>query len=59
MPNDGDIIGLDKDGHLIQWDADHEQPYCSAETPEEFGLNNITVEEWEIIEACKKTQETA
>jgi hypothetical protein len=42
---DGEIIGLNPDGTIIQWNADDQQPYSPGETPEQFGLNNLTAKE--------------
>ena len=43
MPNfqDGEILGLDNDGCLLQWDGEHGCVYNCGETPVEFGLDNI------------------
>lgn len=38
---DGEILGLDADGRLIQWDAETQTRYNCGETPEEFGLENL------------------
>jgi hypothetical protein len=39
---DGEILGLDSDGCIIQWDGDSGAPYNCGETPEQFGIANIT-----------------
>lgn len=39
---DGEVIGLDTDGCLIQWCEENGQPYNCGETPEEFGLFNLS-----------------
>lgn len=38
---DGEILALDKDGCIIQWNADEGQIYNCGETIEQFGLKNI------------------
>lgn len=43
--NDGEIIGVDTDGCVIQWDARDGEPYNSGETVFEFGLNNMSADE--------------
>ncbi len=58
-PYDGQILGIDSDGCLIQWDADAKESYNCGETPEEFGLDNITDDEMSIVQAYweKQTKE--
>lgn len=51
MPRDGDIIGLNPNGTIIQWDGDKGEAYSSGETPEEFGLDNMTSDELSLIGA--------
>ena len=47
---DGEVLRLDKDGCIVQWNAEHQCEYNSGETPEEFGLGNLTPEELQRIE---------
>lgn len=42
---DGEVIGVDTDGCLIQWDGIKEESYNSGETLEQFGEGNLTGEE--------------
>lgn len=46
---DGEILGLDKDGSLILWNSETKEPENCGETPEEFGVEMIRLEEWERI----------
>lgn len=39
---DGEVLGRDGDGGLIQWDASSGAPYNSGETVEEFALDNLS-----------------
>ena len=39
---DGEVIGKESDGSLIQWDADAQAPYSSGETLTDFGESNLT-----------------
>ncbi|WP_146139379.1 hypothetical protein [Simplicispira suum] len=39
---DGEVLGRDGDGGMIQWDASSGAPYNSGETVEEFGLDNLS-----------------
>jgi len=46
MPyHDGEVLGLDADGCVIQWDADRGAAYNSGETLEEFGADNLRAHE--------------
>lgn len=38
---DGEILGLDADGCIIQWNGDDLETYNCGETPEEFGVSSI------------------
>ena len=38
---DGEVVGLDTDGCLIQWDAEKAVQYNSGMTPEDFGIENL------------------
>ena len=42
---DGQILGLDTDGTLIQWNADTGTTYSCSETPAEFGIEFMTEDE--------------
>jgi hypothetical protein len=39
---DSEVVGLDKDGCVVQWSAENHAPYNCGETPEEFGVANLT-----------------
>jgi hypothetical protein len=39
---DSEVIGVDTDGRLIQWDATNGAPYNCGETVDEFGRHNLT-----------------
>lgn len=39
---DGEVVGVDSDGHLIQWSADARATYNSGETLEEYGVRNLS-----------------
>ena len=40
--SDGEVLGVDSDGHLVQWNADAEATYNSGETLEKFGVQNLS-----------------
>lgn len=42
---DGEILGLDRDGSLLQWNGDESCIYNCGETPEEYGLEAISADE--------------
>ena len=42
---DGEIVGLDNDGSLLQWNGDECTIYNCGQTPEEYGLENIDEKE--------------
>jgi hypothetical protein len=46
--SDGEIIGVDADGTLIQWDADKQEPYNCGENLEDFTRDGSTLTENEI-----------
>lgn len=50
---DGEIIGLDTDGCVLQWDVDTASAYNSGETPEQYGLHNIRPHEMERINIAR------
>lgn len=39
---DGEVLGHDADGALIQWNATTGAPYNSGETVEDFGMDNLS-----------------
>ena len=39
---DGEIIGIDQSGYIIQWNAELNEPYTPGETLDEFGRTNLT-----------------
>lgn len=49
---DGEILGLDRDGSIIQWNADDLETYNCGDTPEEFGVDNIRPHEAERLGRC-------
>ena len=51
---DGTIVGMERDGTLIQWDASKQAVYNCGETIEVFGVNNITPSEWDRLKASAK-----
>lgn len=44
-----EVVGIDADGHLIQWDAIKKIRYNSGETLEAFGIENLTPRELQRI----------
>lgn len=50
---DGEVTGIDKDGNLILWNATTKQNENSGETPQEFGVENISDTELSRIMYCK------
>lgn len=50
---DGEVLGLDTDGCVIQWDKALAAPYNSGETLSEFGLKNMTQAEAERVVAWR------
>ncbi len=42
---DGEVLGLEDDGSVIQWDADESVAYNSGESLEEFGIANLAENE--------------
>jgi len=47
--NDGEVLGKDADGCLIQWDGEHGTRYNCGETLEQFGVENLTPIEKERV----------
>lgn len=39
---DGEVVGVEADGHLVQWSADAGAAYNSGETLEQFGVQNLS-----------------
>ena len=54
---DGEIIGLDHDGCILQWDGDEGETYNCGETPEQFGLEYMTTAERKRISAVQHDEE--
>jgi hypothetical protein len=42
---DGEVLGLDKDGHVVEWNARTEMPVESGQSLAEFGLQNLREDE--------------
>ncbi|MBI6727335.1 hypothetical protein YA0089_27345 [Pseudomonas viridiflava] len=49
---DCEVLGLDDDGCVVQWDAGIGAPFNSGLLPEDFGLDSMTLVERERIN-CK------
>lgn len=45
----GEVIALDTDGCIVQWNAETCTPYNCGENPEQFGIDNLTDIERERI----------
>lgn len=45
LAGDGEVIGLDTDGCILQWNADDGSVYNCGETLAEFGADNLTESE--------------
>ena len=43
--SDGEVVGVDSDGHLVQWNSDAGATYNSGETLEQFGVQNLSEQE--------------
>ena len=39
---DGEVVGIDPNGDVIQWDAATQQKYVSGENLEEYGIDNLS-----------------
>lgn len=52
---DGTILGLDIDGCILQWNDEDLEVYNCSETPEEYGEDSITREEWRRIRSDAPT----
>jgi hypothetical protein len=48
-PSDGEVLGIDEDGCLVQYDADNGTAYNCGETLDEFGIDNLTQSERDRI----------
>jgi hypothetical protein len=48
---DGEVVGISYKGHLMQWDDGLKQIYSSRQTPEIFGVQNLTEQEWSRLPA--------
>lgn len=40
-----EVVGVDSDGCVVQWDAINQRLYNSGETPEQFGIAGLTTVE--------------
>ena len=49
---DGEVLGLDTDGCILQWDSTKGEVYNGGETPAMFGLCNMTAAERERLPKC-------
>ena len=49
LPEDGTVLGLDRDGCLLLWDGDKRAVYNCGETVEQFGADNLDAEEKERL----------
>lgn len=59
-PYQGDeVIGLDKDGCVVQWNSDNDMPANSGESLEEFGLHNLREYEFARVGVAREAWEAA
>jgi hypothetical protein len=42
---DGEVLGIDKDGGVIQWDLQGKRRYNCGENLQQFGVCNLTAPE--------------
>jgi hypothetical protein len=42
---DGEIVGLDADGCIVQWNGEDQVLYNCGETPKQFDSRNMTAKE--------------
>jgi hypothetical protein len=49
MARDGLIVGMERDGQVIQYNAETQDLYACGERVEEFGINNVTNEELLVL----------
>lgn len=52
---DDEVIGFDKDGCVMQWDADKGLAFNSGESLDEFGLHNLRERELSRVNVCRAT----
>lgn len=57
--SDGDVLGLDTDGCIVQWDGDAGRRYNCGETPSQFGLANLDESEIARVGVTKADWEAA
>ncbi|CAN7777033.1 hypothetical protein [Caballeronia sp. LjRoot31] len=56
---DDEVIGLDKDGCVVQWNSDNGMPANSGESLEEFGLHNLREYEFARVGVAREAWEAA
>ena len=56
---DDEVIGLDKDGCVVQWNSDNGMPANSGESLEEFGLHNLRKYEFARVGVAREAWEAA
>jgi len=54
---DGEVLYVDNDGCIVQWSNEHSRVYNCGETPEEFGLHNLTAKEAARINVNPKRED--
>lgn len=54
---DGEVLGQDADGGLIQWNATAGAPYNSGQTVEEFGISNLSEAESKRLNVSNCTRQ--
>lgn len=54
---DGEVLGQDADGGLIQWNATTGAPYNSGQTVEEFGISNLSEAESKRLNVSKSIEQ--
>jgi hypothetical protein len=54
-----EVIGLDKDGHVVQWNGDNDMPVDSGESLERFGLHNLREHEFARVGVVREAWEAA
>ena len=53
---DGEVLGQDADGGLIQWNATAGAPYNSGQSVEEFGVSNLSEAEMKRLNLLKSME---
>lgn len=46
---DGEVLGVDADGYVLQWHTEKQSPYNSGESVKDFGRKNMRRHEWARI----------